>query len=80
MNLNSGETILLSDIEADMPSNRFNDGKCDPSGRLWVGSMGWDMNQYDANLYMIDEDGGANVYLVNRYGFPGRDVTAHPDL
>ncbi len=63
MNLNSGETTLLSDIEADIPSNRFNDGKCDPSGRLWVGSMGWDMNQYDANLYMIDEEGHTELKI-----------------
>jgi len=61
LNLTSGETNLLSDIEADIPSNRFNDGKCDPSGRLWVGSMGFDQNQYDANLYMVDEAGNAEL-------------------
>ena len=26
-------------FESDMPGNRPNDGKCDPSGRLWVASM-----------------------------------------
>ncbi|MEJ2113846.1 MAG: SMP-30/gluconolactonase/LRE family protein, partial [Flavobacteriaceae bacterium] len=63
LNLTSGETNLLSDIEADIPSNRFNDGKCDPSGRLWVGSMGFEMKQYDANLYMVDEHGKAELKI-----------------
>ena len=26
-------------LEADMPGNRLNDGKVDPSGRFWIGSM-----------------------------------------
>ncbi len=52
---------LLSDIETDMPGNRFNDGKCDPSGRFWVGSMPFNQEQYGANLYMLDEKGQAKL-------------------
>ncbi len=38
---------------ADKPIvNRFNDGKCDPQGRLWVGTTGRD--QPAASLYRID--------------------------
>lgn len=29
----------LADPEADRPGNRFNDGKCDAKGRLWLGSL-----------------------------------------
>lgn len=30
---------LMCELEADLSCNRFNDGKCDPAGRLWVASM-----------------------------------------
>lgn len=35
---------------------RFNDGKCDPAGRFWVGSMGLDFKQGAASLYRFDTD------------------------
>ena len=34
-----GTLKLLADPEADRPGNRFNDGKCDAKGRLWLGSL-----------------------------------------
>jgi sugar lactone lactonase YvrE len=35
----SGERAFLSDPEADLPANRFNDGATDMQGRLWAGTM-----------------------------------------
>lgn len=35
----SGGLRRLCDPEPDRPDNRFNDGKCDPEGRLWGGTM-----------------------------------------
>ena len=61
MNTQNGELKLLSDVESDITTNRFNDGKCDPSGRLWVGSMGLSQKQYEANLYMVNEKGEATL-------------------
>ena len=37
----SAPTSLKSivEVEEDRPGNRFNDGKCDPKGRLWAGTQ-----------------------------------------
>lgn len=36
---------------------RFNDGKCDPQGRFWVGSMHLEQEKGEASLFMIDKQG-----------------------
>lgn len=61
MNTTTGDLELLSDVEADMPANRFNDGKCDPNGNLWVGSMFYEQNAPNANLYKITPSGEATI-------------------
>ena len=35
---------------------RFNDGKCDPSGRFWVGTMHLSFTEGVASLYRMDTD------------------------
>lgn len=47
--------ILTVEAEANQPQNRFNDGKCDSSGRFWFGSMHPD--RPIASLYRYDPDG-----------------------
>lgn len=44
----------LVDIERSLSGNRLNDGKCDPLGRLWVGSMVEDGEPGRATLYCVD--------------------------
>ena len=48
------------DPEPDRKDNRLNDGRCDPEGRFWVGSMN-DLRriqgQYEGNLYCYHPDG-----------------------
>lgn len=63
MNTESGDISILSDIENDKTQNRFNDGKCDPLGRLWVGSMALNEEKYSGNLYMVDENGNTELKI-----------------
>ncbi len=41
----------LLEVEKDLPDNRFNDGKCDPAGRFWAGTLG---PEKTGSLYRID--------------------------
>ncbi|XP_071964355.1 regucalcin-like [Antedon mediterranea] len=36
----SGKLDQITAVDSDKPDNRFNDGKCDPAGRFWAGTMG----------------------------------------
>jgi sugar lactone lactonase YvrE len=57
-NPHSEKKFNLADPEADKrPENRFNDGKCDPAGRFWTGTISTVKKLGDANLYMLDTDG-----------------------
>ena len=42
--------------EADMPGNRFNDGKVDNSGRYWAGTMDLEQSAETGALYRLDPD------------------------
>ncbi|MBN8430965.1 SMP-30/gluconolactonase/LRE family protein [Microbulbifer salipaludis] len=51
LDLDSGETSLLCSIEADMSGNRSNDGRADPWGGFWIGTMGMEGEPDQGNLY-----------------------------
>lgn len=58
----SGKKTNLADPEADKrPDNRFNDGKCDPAGRFWAGTISTVKKTGDANLYMFDLVGSLSL-------------------
>lgn len=52
----TGQLTLLADPEADLPQNRFNDGKCDPAGRFWAGTMAYTDQSTQGSLYRMDAD------------------------
>lgn len=49
---------LITDPESDLPANRFNDGKCDPGGRFWAGTMpsGPGAGEKTGSLYALYPD------------------------
>lgn len=57
LDLETGRQALLCNPLEDLDTIRFNDGKCDPAGRLWVGSMSLKFTQGVASLYRINPDG-----------------------
>jgi sugar lactone lactonase YvrE len=56
LDFESGDVIPLFDPEADMPGNRFNDGKCDRAGRFWAGTMDNAEVEIKGALYRFDPD------------------------
>jgi len=65
VDLTSGKLEMLSDAENKMTENRFNDGKCDPLGNLWVGSMHLKQTEPKGSLYKINPKGEATKMLGN---------------
>jgi sugar lactone lactonase YvrE len=62
IDLPSGQKKLLADPEVALRStNRFNDGKCDPAGRFWVGSISLIKATGSANLYSLDTEGALSL-------------------
>ncbi|WP_373529637.1 SMP-30/gluconolactonase/LRE family protein [Nostoc sp.] len=56
----TGEVATILEIEAHLPDNRFNDGKCDPQGRFFFGSM-CSSEKPQASLYRYDTDGSLHI-------------------
>ena len=57
MDPETGKKAAVADPEAHKrPENRFNDGKCDPAGRFWAGTISTVKKTGDASLYRLDSD------------------------
>jgi L-arabinonolactonase len=54
--LSSGAWQVLCDIEPDRPGNRTNDGKMDPFGRFWFGTMDDAEKASSGALYSFDAE------------------------
>lgn len=57
LNVENGTRHPVASIDDKYGKNRCNDGKCDPSGRLWVGTMGFDGQTGAASLFRVTPDG-----------------------
>ena len=62
LDLRTGQLTLLADTLTD-PNLRFNDGKCDPAGRFWVGTLHLEQKPKSGTLYRLDPDGHLHVML-----------------
>ncbi|MFD2744502.1 MULTISPECIES: SMP-30/gluconolactonase/LRE family protein [Sphingobacterium] len=56
INLPHGEAKFLIQPEPHAPENRFNDGKADASGRLWVATMNMQEQKNKGALYVVYPD------------------------
>ena len=54
--LETQELTLIANPEAHITGNRFNDGKCDPAGRFWAGTMAYENPTNQGSLYRLDTD------------------------
>ena len=53
----AGTLERIADPEADRATNRFNEGKCDPAGRFWAGTMSKSDEPRQGALYSLEADG-----------------------
>ena len=56
LDLQSGNISPIIDPEKECVNNRFNDGKVDPKGRLWAGTMGLDEAPNVGSLYRLNSN------------------------
>lgn len=65
LDLKSGQKTSLADPEPELRgTNRFNDGKCDPAGRFWGGTISTIKDTGTANLYCLDTDGSLSSRIT----------------
>ena len=56
IDLEAGRYDIVANPEADIPGNRFNDGKTDPWGRFWSGTMDNAEKEATGSLYRFAAD------------------------
>ncbi len=56
LDLETNELTIIDDPEKDLPDNCFNDGKCDPAGRFWAGTVSINSEPGAGSLYCMDTD------------------------
>lgn len=52
----TGRIELVTELPNEPQGNRCNDGKCDPAGRFWAGTMPMKGSEPSGSLYRLDAD------------------------
>ncbi|MBC8079160.1 MAG: SMP-30/gluconolactonase/LRE family protein, partial [Gorillibacterium sp.] len=63
LELNTERLIPLNDSVEIIETNRFNDGKCDPSGRFWAGTMSMNGGEKQGALYRLSQDQSVHTMI-----------------
>jgi len=84
VNLNNFKTLYSINIELNKPNNRINDGKIDPAGRLWFGTMDNFEKKQSGSLYCLDNymklhKVDTNYFITNGPAFLNKNNFYHTD-
>lgn len=52
----SGKVTMIADPESHLSNNRFNEGKCDPAGRFWAGTMSLSEDSLAGSVYVVESN------------------------
>ena len=84
INLKDLKTLHSIPIESNKPNNRINDGKTDPAGRLWFGTMDNLEKKQTGSLYCLDKNLilhkiDSNYFITNGPAFINKNNFYHTD-
>ena len=84
LNTQSGQLTHITDAPYDPATTRFNDGRCDAAGRLWVGTIYEPRDRPDAALFCVEHDvlrdSGKRATVSNGVAFsPDNRTLYHSD-
>ncbi len=61
----TGAKQFIANPEGNNSGNRFNDGKCDPAGRFWAGTLSLNGESNAGALYRLDPDSSVHKMIDN---------------
>jgi sugar lactone lactonase YvrE len=78
----TGKLNFLCHAEPEEAGNRYNDGRCDRRGRLWIGTMDIDIRRASGSFYRIGADRSAlrlfdGITVPNSIAFSPDDRTLY---
>jgi len=82
LDFETGRRIPFAHPEEARPANRYNDGRCDRRGRLWVGSLDMGTAPNRGSLFRVDPDGNwqrmdSGFTISNGIGFSPDDTSMY---